>query len=224
MWIKTEENQEKLGMLIPGAIMMGIGALTVIGSLGILAKTLQSDGRGRATFAGSDNIGGKPLDAESWFAELSKQSKVIENKIASGEKLSNHDRVTEEAKFPDKSKVEMDIKYGSSLRKWYSHLFNDPEKSAIIAKQLGLGVGGAGYDFEGGWRDKGLFAYHTGKYAGYAYFGSGGTEEEELEQMGGDDKYRIWEVNDPNMPNSVREKWRKIEPTLARSYYLYPLK
>ena len=39
MWIRTEENQETLGMLIPGAIMMGIGALTVIGSLGILAKT-----------------------------------------------------------------------------------------------------------------------------------------------------------------------------------------
>ena len=39
MWIRTEENQEKLGMLIPGAIMMGIGALTVIGSLGLLAKS-----------------------------------------------------------------------------------------------------------------------------------------------------------------------------------------
>ncbi len=32
----------------------------------------------------------------------------------------------------------------------------------------------------------------------------------------------LWEVNDPNMPNSVREKWRKIEDTLAKSYYLYP--
>ena len=38
MWIKTEENQETLGMLIPGAIMMGIGTLTVIGSLGISQK------------------------------------------------------------------------------------------------------------------------------------------------------------------------------------------
>jgi len=28
--------------------------------------------------------------------------------------------------------------------------------------------------------------------------------------------------NDPNMPNSVREKWLKIEPILARSYYLNP--
>ena len=46
--------------------------------------------------------------------------------------------------------------------------------------------------------------------------------EEELQQKGGKDKYRLWEVNDPNMPNSVREKWRKIEATLARSYYLYP--
>ena len=25
-----------------------------------------------------------------------------------------------------------------------------------------------------------------------------------------------------NMPNSVREKWRKIEATIARSYYLFP--
>jgi len=42
--------------------------------------------------------------------------------------------------------------------------------------------------------------------------------------MGGNDKYRPWEVNDPNMPKHVREKWLKIEPTLARSYYLYPPK
>ena len=47
MWIKTEENQETLGMLIPGAIMMGIGTLTVIGSLGILAKTRGSNVRGQ---------------------------------------------------------------------------------------------------------------------------------------------------------------------------------
>ena len=222
MWIRTEENQGKLGMLIPGAIMMGIGTLTVIGSLGILAKTRGSDGRGRATFVDSSNISGTSSNTKNWFAELSKQSKEIEDKIASGEKLSNHERVMEEAKFPDKSKVEMDIKYGSPLRKWYSHLFNDPAKSAIIARELGLQVGGVGYDFEGNWRDKGLFAYHTGKYAGCAYFGIGGTADEELQQKGGKDKYRLWEVNDPNMPNFVRENWLKIEPILARSYYLDP--
>jgi len=130
----------------------------------------------------------------------------------------------EEMKFPDKAKVEFDIKQGSLLRKWHSHLFNDPAKSAIIARELGLHVGGAGYDFEGKWRDKGLFAYHTGKYTGCAYYGIGGTTEEEVEQMGGNDKYRPWEVNDPNMPKHVREKWLKIEPTLARSYYLNPPK
>ena len=222
MWIRTEENQEKLGMLIPGAIMMGIGTLTVIGSLGILAKTRGSDGRGRATFVDSSNISGTSSNPENWFAELSKQSKEIEHKIASGEKLSNHDRVMEEMKFPDKVKVEFDIKQGSPLWKWCSHLFNDPAKSAIIARELGLQVGGAGYDFEGKWKDKGLFAYHTGKYAGCAYFGIGGTPDEELEQKGGGEKYRPWEVKDPNMPNDVREAWRKIEATLARSYYLHP--
>lgn len=222
MWIRTEENQEKLGMLIPGAIMMGIGSLTVIGSLGILAKTRGSNGRGQTTSADSSNISGTSSNPENWFTELSKQSKEIEVQIASGEKLSNHDRVMEEMKFPDKVKVEFDIKQGSPLWKWCSHLFNDPAKSAIIARELGLQVGGAGYDFEGKWKDKGLFAYHTGKYAGCAYFGIGGTADEELEQKGGGEKYRPWEVNDPNMPNDVREAWRKIEPALARSYYLHP--
>ena len=224
MWIRTEENQEKLGMLIPGAVMMGIGALTVIGSLGILAKTRRSHDRSQSTSVDSSNVFGTSSNAEDWFAELSKQSKAIEEQIASGEKLSNHERVVEEMKFPDKAKVEFDIKQGSSLWKWHSHLFNDPAKSAIIARELGLQVGGAGYDFVGKWKDKGLFAYHTGKYAGCAYFGIGGTSEEELQQKGGKDKYRLWEVNDPNMPNSAREKWRKIEPILARSYYLYPPK
>ena len=222
MWIRTEENQEILGMLIPGAIMMGIGALTVIGSLGILAKTRGSNGRGQTTSADSSNIYGTSSNPENWFTELSKQSKEIEVQIASGEKLSNHDRVMEEMKFPDKVKVEFDIKQGSPLWKWCSHLFNDPAKSAIIARELGLQVGGAGYDFEGKWKDKGLFAYHTGKYAGCAYFGIGGTADEELEQKGGGEKYRPWEVNDPNMPNDIREAWRKIEPALARSYYLHP--
>ncbi|MBM55103.1 MAG: hypothetical protein CMB32_00920 [Euryarchaeota archaeon] len=224
MWIRTEENQETLGMLIPGAIMMGIGALAVIGSLGILAKTRGSGGRGQGNSADSGNVFGTSSNAKDWFAELSRQSKAVEDQIASGEKLSNHERVMEEMKFPDKAKVEFDIKQGSSLWKWQSHLFNDPAKSAIIARELGLQVGGAGYDFEGKWKDKGLFAYHTGKYAGCAYFGIGGTADEELQQKGGKDKYRLWEVNDPNMPNSVREKWRKIEATLARSYYLYPSK
>ncbi|MFL2967921.1 MAG: fascin domain-containing protein [Candidatus Poseidoniaceae archaeon] len=222
MWIKTEENQEKLGMLIPGAIMMGIGAFLFVVSLIIIIKLGRTGVRSQTTFGDSNNIGGNPPDAGNWFAELSKQSKEIEDKIASGEKPSNHDRVMEEMKFPDKSKVEMDIKYGSPLGKWHSHLFNDPAKSAIIARELGLQVGGAGYEFEGKWKDKGLFAYHTGKYAGCAYFGIGGTSDEELEQKGGGEKYRPWEVKDPNMPNDVREAWRKIEPILARSYYLNP--
>lgn len=98
------------------------------------------------------------IHATSISNKGSKQSKVIEDQIASGEKLSNHERVMEEMKFPDKAKVEFDIKQGSSLWKWCSHLFNDPAKSAIIARELGLQVGGAGYDFEGKWKDKGLFA------------------------------------------------------------------
>ena len=36
MWIQNEENREVLGMLIPGAIFMGIGAFTFVGALGTL--------------------------------------------------------------------------------------------------------------------------------------------------------------------------------------------
>ena len=39
MWIQSEENKETLGMLIPGAIFMGIGGFTFIVSLVILLKT-----------------------------------------------------------------------------------------------------------------------------------------------------------------------------------------
>ena len=38
MWIQNEENREVLGMLIPGAIFMGIGAFTFVGALGTLLK------------------------------------------------------------------------------------------------------------------------------------------------------------------------------------------
>ena len=38
MWIQNEEKKEVLGMLIPGAIFMGIGGFTFIVSLSVLLK------------------------------------------------------------------------------------------------------------------------------------------------------------------------------------------
>ena len=44
MWIKTSENQEILGMLIPGAILMGIGFFTTIVSVSVIFRTRSSKG------------------------------------------------------------------------------------------------------------------------------------------------------------------------------------
>jgi len=222
MWIRAEENQEKLGMLIPGAIMMGIGALTVIGSLGILAKTRHYHGRIQATSADSSHISRTPSNAGNWFTELVKESEAISLQLSQPDERSYHERSTERMKYPDKEKVEEDIRLGNSLQKWYAHWLHDAEKSSKIAEALGLGVGGAGSDFTGKWRTDGLFAYRSGKYNGYAYFGTGGSDESRLEPLGDDEKYRPWNRDDPNMPNDIREKLLMLEKVLARSYYLDP--
>ena len=125
-------------------------------------------------------------------------------------------------KYPDKAEVEHDIRLDKTLLKWYVHLLHDPVKTERIAKELGLQVGEPGHEFQGKWRTKGLFAYSSGKYAGQAYFGIKGTEEERLEPLDDDEKYRPWDRNDPNIPEGMRERWIKIEPMLARSYYVHP--
>ena len=211
MWIKTEENQVKLGMLIPGAIMMGIGALTVIGSLGILAKTRHSHGRSQATSA-----------ASSYSIQLEDMSFWDDITEGSEDNRSYHDKLLEKMKYPDKEEIEQDIQSGKPLQKWYSHWLHDPAKSAELAKALGLVVGGAGYDFEGPWSTKGLYAYRSGKYSGHAYFGTGGSDEDRLAPEDDDDKYRPWDRNDPKTPENIRKIWLEIEPRLARSYYLDP--
>ena len=55
MWIRTEENQEKLGMLIPGAIIMGIGSLTTLVSVSVIFRTLSK--RGLVLAAGTEAEG-----------------------------------------------------------------------------------------------------------------------------------------------------------------------
>ena len=224
MWIKTEENQEKLGMLIPGAIMMGIGAFTVFVSLVILAKTRHSHGRSQTTSTGSNPSRQGQYGGNDWFIELVKESEAISLQLSQPDERSYHERSTERMKYPDKEKVEEDIRLGNSLQKWYAHWLHDPEKSSKIAESLGLGVGGAGSDFTGKWRTDGLFAYRSGKYNGYAYFGTGGSDESRLGPIGDDEKYRPWNRDDPNMPKDIRRKLLKLEEVLARSYYLDPPK
>ena len=52
------------------------------------------------------------------------------------------------------------------------------EVCAEAAQREGLELGGVGYDFTGGYRTKGCYTYASGKYAGHAYYGLGGTEED----------------------------------------------
>ena len=44
-----------------------------------------------------------------------------------------------------------------------------------LAIQLGLQLGRDGYSFAGNYQQKGLYAYRCGRYAGMAFFGTGGT-------------------------------------------------
>jgi len=48
----------------------------------------------------------------------------------------------------------------------------------IAAKALGLTIGGAGFPFEVHHRQKGCYVYNSGKYAGRAFYGLGGSQEE----------------------------------------------
>ena len=94
------------------------------------------------------------------------------------------------------------------------------QNQRLLQGELGLQVGGAGYDFEGKWKDKGLFAYHTGKYAGCAYFGTGGTADEELQQKGSKDKYRLWKSMTPTCQTLYVKSGARLR-LLLLSYYLY---
>ena len=64
------------------------------------------------------------------------------------------------------------------------------EAARAYAQSKGLKIGGAGYSFAGSFSRKGLYAYKSGQYAGRAYFGTGGTEEQERAPFDGT-KYRV---------------------------------
>ena len=52
----------------------------------------------------------------------------------------------------------------------------------VLAAALGLGLGGEGTAFSGAFATKGLYAYDKAsgnKYAGMAFFGTGGTRAEQ---------------------------------------------
>ena len=59
-----------------------------------------------------------------------------------------------------------------------------------VANALGLSLGGVGYSFAGDYSVKGCYAYSSGKYAGKAYYGTGGTTEQMKKSLNGQ-KYRL---------------------------------
>ena len=199
-------------MLIPGAIFMGIGAFTFIVSV-IVRINSGSKSKSHSSSKTRDN-------SDNWLAEVIKQSKIIESQSLNLELLSDHERLSERMKFPNKEKIEDDIKMNRPLQKWYLNLLLDPGISKMIAIYLGLEIGNSDYDFEGDWRTKGFYAYKSGKYAGQAYFGLEGTTAESLEPIDDDEEYRPWDLNNPNVPSDIRKRFQKLEPALARNNYL----
>ena len=210
---KITDGEDNLAMIIPGAILFGVGAFVVVCASFVLISSRSK------SYVETD----KPAPAESSYSiqleDMSFWDGITEG---SEDNRSYHDKLLEKMKYPDKEEIEQDIQSGKPLQKWYSHWLHDPAKSAELAKALGLVVGGAGYDFEGSWGTKGLYAYRSGKYSGHAYFGTGGSDEDRLEPEDDDDKYRPWDRNDPKTPENIRKIWLEIEPRLARSYYLDP--
>ena len=103
----------------------------------------------------------------------------------------------------------------------HQHL-HDPEKAAEFARALGLMVGGAGHPFVGDWGVKGLYAYHSGKYKGIAYFGTGGSERDRLTMPHESEKYRPWNRYDPDIPAHIRKKLVELEDDDSTSIGQYP--
>ena len=67
---------------------------------------------------------------------------------------------------------------------------NAQDACEAAATSQGLELGGAGYDFVGGYKTKGCYSYESGKYQGRAYFGTGGTDADMAAEPSSP-KYRI---------------------------------
>ena len=68
-----------------------------------------------------------------------------------------------------------------------------------VAESFGLQLGGGGSDFAGNYKTKGLYAYNSGRYAGMAFFGRGGTEAQMKAAVTGK-KYRPAQENSVSAP------------------------
>ena len=59
------------------------------------------------------------------------------------------------------------------------------------AQGVGLQLGGGGHEFEGNYAQKGCYAYSSGRFAGMAYYGLGGSDSEISDPMtNSEQKYR----------------------------------
>lgn len=75
-----------------------------------------------------------------------------------------------------------------------------------LAKAFGLRLGGPGTPFAGNYTTKGLYAYQSGKHKGAAFFGTGGSEAQMVEDVDGQSagQYRPGQLcPNPNLPHSL---------------------
>ena len=70
----------------------------------------------------------------------------------------------------------------------------DAAEAWIGEYEIGLHIGGpSSIPFSGNYPTKGLYAYHGGKYHNYAYFGTGGTEEQMTAATARSNEYRPYQ-------------------------------
>ena len=76
-----------------------------------------------------------------------------------------------------------------------------------VALDKGLNLGGHGFNFAGNYNTKGLYSYHTGKYKGMAFFGTGGSIDEMTLKLDGN-KYRPQPEPDKLMGEQFLNTWK----------------
>ena len=87
---------------------------------------------------------------------------------------------------------------------------------AVIGQ--GLKPGGGGSNFIGDWSTKGCYAYKTGRYAGIAFYGTGGSDQEKKTLLNSDEIYRPIGHDCPSGNNKKRQMIKSLCVNLNYTY------
>ncbi|MED5485801.1 MAG: hypothetical protein VYE59_04215 [Candidatus Thermoplasmatota archaeon] len=233
--------EDRLAMLIPGAILFVVGAFVTIVAAVKRATTSEQDIAQQRRGSGIEileavlgkpvrfRINNRPSSKDAWVGIYPVDAKDIEHGDRWGWLRDKHMdnaslpgqsegrwsiRVFSDGGYTLHDRVDFDIvsAHNPNMPETMpGQHIHDPEKAAEFARSLGLNVGGAGHPFVGNWQTKGFYAYRSGQYSGIAYFGSGGSEHERLAYPSESEKYRPWNRDDPKIPEDIRQKLIRLE-------------